>query len=156
MPLPVGVEGRVASLSDLMDTDVGISGGTVTIDQIAVNNRPIWVGVQTDVSVDTLTTVTTVPANGVKYITKILCSGEDNGKWGLYIDTILKATLRTTDRNVAFDFNTPLKILSAEVVDIKVTHFSDDANADFQCTVFGYEAVEDIIPPAAIVDLGAS
>ena len=138
MPLPVGVEGRVASLSDLMDTDVGISGGNVTIDLIAVNNRPIWVGEQTSVSQGTLTTVTTVPANGVKYITKILCSGEDNGKWELYINTVRKATLRTTDRNVAFEFNTPLKVLAAEVVDIKVIHYGSGAQADFQCTIFGY------------------
>lgn len=135
MPLPVGVEGRVASLSDLMDTEV-----SATIDTIAVNNRPIHIGEQTDVSTDVLTTVTTMPANGIKYITKILCSGEENGKWELHIDSARKATLRTTDRNVAFDFNTPLKVLAAEVVDIKVTHYQPNANASFQCTIFGYAA----------------
>ena len=140
MPLPVGVEGRVASLSDLMDTTVDIGAGSITIDEITSNNRPIHVGEQTDVTVDTLTTVTTMPANGIKYITKILCSGEDNAKWEIYIDSVRKATLRTTDRNVSFDFNLPLKILAAEVVDIKVKYWGSGTDSDFQATIFRYAA----------------
>jgi len=129
------IEGRVASLGD-----VSIDSGTISIDQITSNNRPIHVGQQSAVSTDTITTVTTMPANGIKYITKILCSGEDNGKWEVYIDNVRKATLRTTDRNVSFDFNLPLKILAAEVMDIKVTHYTPDSDAIFECTIFGYNA----------------
>jgi len=139
MPQPQFIEGRVASLADVTG-EVGIDGGTITIDQIVSNNRAIHIGEQTAVTPDTLTTVTTMPANGVKWVTKILCSGEDNGKWELYIDSVRKATLRTTDRNVAFDFNLPLKILAAEVLDVKVTYWGSGATANFQATIFGYAA----------------
>lgn len=140
MPLPSAIEGRVASLSDLLDSTVDIGAGSITIDQIVSNNRPIHVGEQTGVSTNTLTTVTTMPSNGIKYITKILCSGEENGRWEIYIDSVRKCTQRTTDRNVSFDFNLPLKVLAAEVVDIKVIHFGPDASGDFQATIFGYSA----------------
>lgn len=120
------------------DVTATIDSGTITIDQITSNNRPIHVGQSSGISVDTITTVTTMPANGVKYITKVLCSGEDNGKWEIYIDSVRKATLRTTDRNVSFDFNLPMKVLATEVVDIKVTHYSPDDSATFEATIFGY------------------
>ena len=136
MVLPLFVEGRVASLADGNMTVTG----DVTIDQINSNNRPLYVGEQTTVAINTLTTVTTMSANGIKYITKVMCSGEDNGKWQIFIDNALKATLRTTNRNVEFEFNAPLKIFAAEVVDIKVTHYTDDSAADFQATIFGYSA----------------
>lgn len=136
MPIPQGIEGRVASLSDLMDTDVG-----VTIDEIVSNNRPVHVGEVSNVSDSTLTTVTTMPANGVKYITKILCSGFVSGKWDIYIDSVRKATMRTIDRNVWFDFNLPMKVLATEVVDVKVTHYDTGQVADFQATIFGYTVV---------------
>ena len=136
--LPDGVEGRVASLSD---GTVDISSGTITIDQITSNNRPVHVGEQGNVSANTVTTVTTMPANGVKYITKVLCSGHVSGKWEIFIDSVRKATMRTIDRNVWFDFNLPLKILATEVVDIKVTHYDTGNQADFQATIFGYQEV---------------
>lgn len=138
MPLPNEVEGRVASLSDLLDP-IEVTGD-ITIDQIVSNNRPVHIGQATNISQNTLTTVTTMPANGVKYITKILCSGEENAKWDIFIDTVRKATLRTIDRNVAFDFNLPLKILATEVVDIKVTHHGPDTTGTFEATIFGYTA----------------
>jgi hypothetical protein len=140
MPIPKGIEGRVASLSDLMDTEVDIGAGSITIDQITSNNRVLYVGKQSGISQSTLTTVVTVPANGIKYITKIMCSGEESARWELYIDSVLKATLRTTDRNVIFDFNLPLKILAAEVLDVKVTHYGPDTTATFDATIYGYQA----------------
>ena len=141
MPIPQGIEGRVASLSDLMDSTVDVDAGNITIDEITSRNRPLHVGEQTNISKDTLTTVTTMPANGIKWITKILCSGEENARWDIYIDSVRKATLRTIDRNVAFDFNLPIKILAAEVVDVKVTHHGPDTTASFQCTIFGYQEI---------------
>ena len=138
MALPLGVEGRVASLAD---GTVDIGGGTISIDEITSNNRPVHVGEVASVSDNTLTTVTTMPANGIKYITKILCSGHVSGKWDIYISNVRKATMRTIDRNVWFDFNLPLKILATEVVDIKVTHYDTGNLADFQATIFGYAAI---------------
>jgi hypothetical protein len=141
MPLPKFVEGRVCSLSDLADTTVDVDAGNITIDEITSRNRPIHVGQQSSISQNTLTTVTTMPANGIKWITKVLCSGEENAKWDIFIDSVRKATMRTTDRNVAFDFNLPMKILATEVVDIKVTHHGPDSTATFEATIFGYQEV---------------
>ena len=138
MPLPVGIEGRVASLSDLMDTEVDIGEGAVTIDVIRVNNTAIHIGQETGVSTSTLTTVTTMPANGIKYITKIVCSGEDNARWELYLDSTLTATKRTTDRNVEFDFPIPWKILATQVMDVKVIYFGTGTSTTFDATIWGY------------------
>ena len=119
---------------------VGIEG-TISIDEITSNNRAIHVGQQTNISQNTLTTVTTVPANGVKYVTSIHCSGEENARWDLYLDSVRIDTLRTTDRSVSFDFNLPLKILAAEVLDVKVTHHGPDATATFEASIFGYTSI---------------
>lgn len=116
---------------------VGVSGN-VTINAIQTNNRPIHVGSVNSIGQNTLTTVTTMPSNGIKYITKILCSGEVNGRWEIYVNSVLKSVQRTTDRNVAFDFNLPMKVLATEVVDIKVIHFGPEPTSDFDATIFGY------------------
>lgn len=129
-------EGKLSTLSD---GTVDITSGTITIDQITSNNRALHVGEQTGIAKDALTTVTTMPANGIKYITKIHCSGEESARWDIYLDSVRIGTLRTTDRNVSWDFNLPLKILAAEVLDVKVTHHGPDSTADFQATIFGYQ-----------------
>jgi len=135
--LDVGEDGLIVDGSGVVQP---VSGDlTVTLDEITSNNRPLYVGQQTSVSDGVLTTVVTVPANGIKYITKIMCSGEDSARWELYLDTVLKATLRTTDRNVQFDFNLPLKILAAEVLEVKCIHFVSTETPTFDSTIFGYE-----------------
>ena len=117
---------------------VGIEGGTISIDQITSNNRPVVVGSVSGISQSTLTTVATVPANGIKYITKIICSGEENARWEVYLDSVLKVTKRTINRQIDFDFNLPMKQLAAEVLDVKCIHFGPGTTSDFQCTVMGY------------------
>jgi len=67
----------------------------VTIDQINTNNAVLVTGEVTDVSADTETTIATVPANGLKYITKIICTGVENARWDVYIDSTRKMTKRT-------------------------------------------------------------
>ena len=138
MTLPANVEGRVANLSDLLDPTVDIGSGSITIDEIQTNNAVLATGQQTDVTTDVLTTVATVPANGIRYITKIICTGEDNGKWDVYIDSVRKMTKRTINRTVDFDFSTPLKLDASSVLDVKVTHFSPDSNATFEAAILGY------------------
>ena len=88
---------------------------------------------------DVLTTITTVPANGIKYITKIICSGEENAKWDIFINSVRKMTKRTTDRTVDFDFSTPLKLAASSVLDVKVTHHGPDSTATFSASVNGYQ-----------------
>ena len=115
MPLPIGVEGRVASLSDLMDTTVDIGAGSITIDTITSNNRVLHTGQIGNISKDTLTTVTTMPANGIKYITKVVCSGEENAKWDIFIDSVRKCSKRTRDRERDLVGRVQQAILRAEI-----------------------------------------
>jgi len=119
---------------------VGIESGSINIDTITSNNRPIATGSQTSVSDNVLTTVATSPANGIKYITKIICSGEENARWEIYLDSVLKITKRTINRQVDFDFNLPMKQLASEVLDVKCIHYGPASTANFQCTIMGYAA----------------
>ena len=111
--------------------------GNVTIDEVVSNNRPLYTG-SVLVSDNVLTTIVTSPANGIEYITKIICSGEDNARWELYLDSVLKATKRTTDRNVEFDFPFPMKKNAAEVLDVKCIFFGSGTTAQCNATIFGY------------------
>lgn len=112
----------------------------VTIQEITTNNTVLIIGSVDDIVQDTLTTVATLPANGVKYVTQIICSGEDNGKWEVHIDSTRQFTQRTTDRNVTFDFSTPLKVDAAQVLDVKVTFYGTGTTSDAQATILGYQA----------------
>jgi hypothetical protein len=96
------------------------------------------IGEQTSVSINTPTTVATIPANGRQYITGIICTGEVNARWDIFVNSVRRATKRTTDRNVEFEFNTPFELAGSSVLDIKVTHHGPEANADFQATVLGF------------------
>lgn len=132
MPIPGYIEGRLASLADVT--------GSVTIDTILTNNTVLYNDEVTTVSQNTLTTIVTIPANGIKYVTKIICTGEENARWEVYLDSVLKMTKRTTDRTVDFDFSTPWKINAASVVDVKAIHFGPDITSDFQASIMGYQA----------------
>ena len=113
----------------------------VTIDQINTNNAVISVGFQSSVPTNTLTTIATVPSNGLKYITKIICSGMENAKWDIYIDNVRNITKRTISRTVDFDFSTPLRLAATSVLDVKATHHGPDSTADFEATVLGYAVI---------------
>jgi len=101
--------------------------------------RALHIGTQASVPQDTVTTVTTLPANGISFITQVLCTGEDNALWELYLDSSLIASQRTTNRTVTFQFVNPLKVLAAEVLDVKVTHHGSGTTASFDATIFGYQ-----------------
>jgi len=130
MPVPTYIEGRVASLADV--------SGSITIDQILTNNTVLYQGEELLVP-QTETTIVTSPANGVKYITKIICTGVVNARWDVYVNSLLAMTKRTTDRTVDFDFSTPWKIAASSVVDVKATHHGPDTTADFVATIMGYQ-----------------
>jgi len=130
MPVPTYIEGRVASLADI--------SGSITIDQILTNNTVLYQGEELLVP-QTETTIVTSPANGVKFITKIICTGVVNARWDVYVNSVLAMTKRTTDRTVDFDFSTPWKIAASSVVDVKATHHGPDTTADFVATIMGYQ-----------------
>ena len=136
MPLPLIVEGRLASLAD---GNMSITG-PVSISDIVTNNSVLYANEEDTVSQNTLTTIVTVPANGEKYITKIICTGVVNARWDVYIDSAWVMTKRTTDRTVDFDFSTPLKLNAHSVLDVKATHHGPDTTSDFQASVLGYAA----------------
>lgn len=133
MPLPSFVEGRLASLAD-------VTGGTVTVNptDILTNNTVLASGTQTIISQNVPTTIVTLPANGIRYLTQIICTGEVNAKWDVYINSTWTMTKRTTDRTVDFCFTTPLKVNAHSVIDVKATHHGPEATADFAATILGY------------------
>ena len=76
--LNVGEDGLIVDGSGVVQP---VSGDlTVTLDEITSNNRPLHIGSKSGIADNTLTTVVTVPANGIKYLTKIHCSGMLNAK----------------------------------------------------------------------------
>ena len=113
----------------------------VTIQDIVTNNQVLVSNQVADVPQDTLTTIATLPANGTKYVTKIMCSGEDNAKWDVYIDSVRKFTLRTTDRSRDFDFSTPLKVNPSSVLDVKATVHGTGTTAILEAAILGYSTV---------------
>jgi len=118
------------SNADALHTHTGVS--------INTDNRALHVGQAAGISQSVLTTVTTMSSTGVNYITQIMCTGQDNARWEIYIDGSKIATQRTTDRNVNFPFPIPLKVLDGEVVEIKVIFYGIETTATFDATIFGY------------------
>ena len=111
-------------------TLASISAQTVT---------PLVVGFAGTVSASTLTTVATYSAITDKKITQVMCSGMEYGKFQLFINSILKMTRRGgPNRNVDFNFNVPLSLPAASVIDIKVTHFVPGETPDFEATILGF------------------
>jgi hypothetical protein len=110
----------------------------VTVDQINTNNGVLAFGQQISVPAATLTTIVTVPSNGLKYITKVICSGIENARWELYIDNTLKMVKRTINRTVEFDFSIPLKLPATSVLDIKAWHNGPGTGVDLEASVLGY------------------
>ena len=111
-------------------TLASISAQTVT---------PLVVGFAGTVPASTLTTVATYSAIADKKITQVLCSGMEYGKFQLFINSILKMTRRGgPNRNVDFNFNVPLSLPAASVIDIKVTHFVPGETPDFEATILGF------------------
>ena len=133
--MPLEIEGKLSEYTELLNAILVLSG-SISINAITTNNRPLYVGTSS-VPVSTRTTIVTSPANGIEFITKIVCSSENNAKWEIYIDSVLKETKRTTDRNVVFSFGTPLKKLAAEVLDVKVI-FEAGPTAQCDATIYGY------------------
>lgn len=93
----------------------------------------------TSVGASATTTIVTSPSNGIRKITKILCSGTCYAKYLVYIDNVVKMTARSgPDRTVTFDFMHPLRINSSSVLDIKVIHYVTGEQNDFEASIIGY------------------
>jgi len=102
-------------------------------------NQLLVRGVQSSVPASTLTTVATLVANGVRFVTKVICSGQENAKWELYIDSVVVATKRGA-YTIDFDFvATPYRIDDGSAMDVKVTH--EGTSADFDASIIGFDRV---------------
>ena len=104
-------------------------------------NTTLARGVQTTVPASTQTTVVTLAANGVRFITKIVCSGHDHAKWEVYVDSIVVITKRENKFTTEFDFANPYRLDEHSVMDVKVTHFVTGDSLDFDATIIGFERV---------------
>ena len=87
----------------------------------------------------TKTTVVTVTAIVDTYITNVIGSGMEYGKWYLTVNSLDQAIRRGgSDRDVVWEFPNPLKIAAGAVLDVKVEHFVTGQTPDFEATVLGY------------------
>jgi hypothetical protein len=111
----------------------GGSGGGIT--PAAVLDKQVVTGVAATV----LTTLNTITPTVETLITKVECSGQEYGKFQIYIDNILQVTKRGgPSRNVTFDFSWPLKLNAGQIFDVKVTHFVVGQTPDFESSIFGF------------------
>ena len=103
-------------------------------------NQLLVRGVQSSVPASTLTTVATLAANGVRFVTKVLCSGHEHAKWELYVDSAIVATKRG-EYTQEFEFDsTPYRIDDGSAMDVKVTHYGA-GTPDFDVSIIGYDRV---------------
>jgi len=105
-------------------------------------NQLLVRGVQTNVPASAQTTVATLAANGVRFITKVICSGHAGAKWELYIDSNLVATKRDGTYSQEFSFDaTPYRIDDGSQMDVKVTHYHTGSSLDFDASIIGFDRV---------------
>jgi len=96
--------------------------------------------VASSVASNVKTTVVTYTASADTYITELIGSGMEYGKWFVVVDSVDQAVRRGgSDRDVVWTFVNPLKINSGSVIDLKVEHFVSGQTPDFEGTIMGYE-----------------
>ena len=116
--------------------DAGSSPGTgETLKDVTVLAKAI----ASTVPASTKTTVLTISAAADTYITSIICSGMEYGKWFLTLNSGDEMIRRGgPDRDVIWQFTNPYKVASGSVFDVKVEHFVTGQTPDFESTVLGY------------------
>jgi hypothetical protein len=110
------------------------------IDVLQAPSNALVVGSVTSVPASTLTTIATYTATvAVKNLTRISCTGQESGKWQLFLDTVLIETKRATPGlDVEFRFGNSLQMSAGSVLDVKVTHFRTGQTPDFDSTIYGF------------------
>jgi len=97
-----------------------------------------------NVAANSLTTVLTYSASALanSNIVLIKCSGQDTAKWFLYIDTVLKGTIRSGggDRNAEWSFPFPLALDAGQILDVKVKHFHTGDLLNFEAGLYAFES----------------
>jgi len=100
------------------------------------------VGSVANVPVSTKTTILTQAyvSGTFENLTIVSVSGEDYAKFFVTINASDIDIRRSgPDRNVTFDYTgAPYKLVSGDVVDIKVEHYNTGSLVDFDATIYGY------------------
>ena len=95
-------------------------------------------GALTGVTASTLSTILTYTAPSKKLLSHVTVSGTLYAKYTLYLNTsVLEVRRGGPDRTLVFEFPRPYKLLTADILDVKVEHFNTGATADFESTVYG-------------------
>ena len=130
-----------------LDTNAIVDGGTVdigggTLQTFGEAVTAYAVGSATSVPSSSETTIVTLVANGINMMTVINVSGDDYAKYRLYVNTVLKETIRTgPERNGRFYFVHPYTIEAGDVVDVKVTHYHTGDTLNFEATIYGFKYI---------------
>lgn len=113
---------------------------TGDIDVTQVSESPLVVGSVATVVDTTLTTIVTFTATAlVQSLTRISCSGQESGKWQLFLDTVLIETKRAAPGlDASFVFPKRLEMSTGSILDVKVTHFAIGETSDFESTIYGF------------------
>lgn len=115
--------------------------GTVTQSGVSVTTPAniLAKAIAASVASGVKTTVVTLSAAQDTYITEIIGSGMEYGKWFIVVDSVDQAVRRGgSDRDVIWTFVNPLKIAGGSVLDVKVEHFVSGETPDFEATIVGY------------------
>lgn len=92
------------------------------------------------VSDSTETTIVTLAANGVRFITKVMCTGEDRALWSVVVGgSTVVARKRGDGRSVEFDFPMPYRLDASTPMDVKVIQYNGAASENYEASIFGFE-----------------
>lgn len=115
------------------------AGSTPGTGETLKNSTVLAKAIATSVESSSKTTVLTISASADTYITSIICSGMEYGKWYVTVDSADQMIRRGGPaRDVIWEFVNPYKVASGSVLDIKVEHFVTGETPDFESTVLGY------------------
>jgi len=95
-------------------------------------------GAVAGVMANTPTTIVTFTASVKTLLSLISVSGTVYAKFQLFKNATLIETRRGgPERTLTFEFSKPLRILTGDILDVKVTHYQTGESAEFESTVYG-------------------
>lgn len=116
----------------LLVRDIGQVPGTQVVEYDEITN----------VAASTLTTIAsyTTPVSKTFHFTGLVCSGNTNAIFTLYVDVDKKMTLRNSVANLTTTNSytySPFSVSASSIISIKVFHYNT-SNCDFEATILGY------------------
>lgn len=83
------------------------------------------------------TTILTLSATQDHRVVKIACSGCSYARYKIYKNTVLiENKLSSPKYAIDFEFDYPLKLVSGDILDVKVEHFFTGEQLDFDSTIY--------------------